>query len=449
MDTTVQECVNLPGETWCPVIGYEGHYEVSSTGKVRSLHVVFVSMDKHKHKMVHLKVYGKTKTMLLHRIVALAFYGPRPDRMVIRHLDSNIWNNKASNLAYGTQKANIADEIVRGTFGGKAAAPAPVELPLDEAHEEWRAALPGIEASSEGRVRLVRMIDTERIGDGYFTLADEEWRPVVGYEGLYDVSNYGHVRSYYIEHLRGKIATTPQSVCSMHACKQRGMEFGYSRVALCKGGKRSCRRVHTLVARAFLGDGPKGFVVRHLDGNSRNNHVSNLAWGTVKDNAQDTARYGRASKKLTEQNVVEMRRRYAAGETASVLAKDFGVNPASARWTIRGQLWKHLSGAVPRSIRHFRHVTEEERALLAAKQKGVPLSEERRANVSAGLCKGWAKRRALRIAGAQAKLSWDKVDQIHIHLASGMKIRDIAALFGVDASTISSIKIGRAWKYAG
>jgi hypothetical protein len=290
---------DLPGEEWRSVVGYEGRYEVSSMGRVRFSKVVYVAHDQRGRKLVHLRVAGKPKTMMVHKLVALAFYGPRPDGMVTRHLDNNIWNNKVSNLAYDTQKANIADEIARGTFRGRGYVPPPVPVDVDEGIEEWKVALPGIEASSEGRVRIVHMIGTGKNDDGYF---------MVGLSGK--------------EKIR-------------------------------------YRCVHALVAEAFIGQRPEGLVIRHLDGNKENNTVSNLVYGTVAENSADEVRLGRThySRKhgggryiLSADDVRSIRRRSADGELNSVMALEYEVSLSTISHVVTGRTWKYADTGAPTSI---------------------------------------------------------------------------------------------------
>jgi hypothetical protein len=66
----------------------------------------------------------------------------------------------------------------------------------------------------------------------------------------------------------------------------------YLRVSLCVGSKIYGRTVHGLIALAFLGPRPDGMNARHLDGNSWNNAVSNLAWGTQSENIRDSVNQG-------------------------------------------------------------------------------------------------------------------------------------------------------------
>lgn len=112
--------------------------------------------------------------------------------------------------------------------------------------------------------------------------AVERWAPVVGWEGLYEVSTHGRVRSLARPgHPHGRYLTP-------HLAK-RG---GYLSVGLTRSPKRITAKVHRLVAQAFLGPCPDGLMVRHLDGNPQNPRVENLAYGTASENQLDTVRHG-------------------------------------------------------------------------------------------------------------------------------------------------------------
>lgn len=105
----------------------------------------------------------------------------------------------------------------------------------------------------------------------------EIWKPIAGYEGLYDVSNMGHVRSIRA----GKIL------------RPRKMPTGYLRVNLpSKVGKRD-HYIHRLVAETFC-EHPLGCdVVNHLDNDVTNNEASNLEWVTQRDNVFHAMNQGR------------------------------------------------------------------------------------------------------------------------------------------------------------
>ena len=100
---------------WLPVVGYEGRYEVSSAGQIRSLlthKVLRQSMHSTKRYQVNLtSPGGKAKTRKVHQLVAEAFIGLPPEGMVVCHNNGNGLDNRASNLRYDTQRANIAEAV--------------------------------------------------------------------------------------------------------------------------------------------------------------------------------------------------------------------------------------------------------------------------------------------------------------------------------------------------
>ena len=102
----------------------------------------------------------------------------------------------------------------------------------------------------------------------------EEWRPVVGYEGLYEVSNMGRVKS--LERMKwdnGGCCKVPERIL-----KARKVGGGYLKVNLYKDGKSKSCRIHRLVAEAFIPN-PDGLpVINHKDENPKNNNVDNLEW---------------------------------------------------------------------------------------------------------------------------------------------------------------------------
>jgi hypothetical protein len=118
-------------------------------------------------------------------------------------------------------------------------------------------------------------------------MSDDEWRPLAGYEGLYEVSSDGQVRSLDRitndgRHLKGR-------ALKAHANKERG---GYLNVSPSKDGVQHSMRVHKLVAAAFLGPQPDGTEIRHLNGNPADNRAENLAYGSRSENQLDSVEHG-------------------------------------------------------------------------------------------------------------------------------------------------------------
>lgn len=118
----------------------------------------------------------------------------------------------------------------------------------------------------------------------------EEWRLVVGYEGLYEVSDQGRVRSLDRDSTRGDGVKRRLTGRMMKAYRSPG---NYDRVSLFDGlGRRHWKRVHTLVLEAFIGPRPDGAVACHNDGDHTNNRVDNLRWDTYSANNVDLVVHG-------------------------------------------------------------------------------------------------------------------------------------------------------------
>ena len=154
------------------------------------------------------------------------------------------------------------------------------------------------------------------------------------FEGRYEVSSDGQIRSVdrrnSIGHRRsGKLLRT-------------ALSGRYLAVKLFKNGQRRHVRIHRLVLAAFRGV-RYGLQSRHLNGNSRDNRVENLSWGTAQENADDQKRHGRVSAKLTKEKVMEIRKRYAAGESRFSLADEFLVTAGNIWLIIRRRSWKHIA----------------------------------------------------------------------------------------------------------
>ena len=117
---------------------------------------------------------------------------------------------------------------------------------------------------------------------------NEEWRPVVGWEGLYEVSDQGRVRSSdrTVHCKNGRTRRYKGRVLKLWKNSK-----GYLQVSLYGKGETK-KLVHRIVLEAFVGDCPEGLETLHIDGNPANNHVGNLKWGTSSENTLDTVNHG-------------------------------------------------------------------------------------------------------------------------------------------------------------
>jgi hypothetical protein len=108
------------GERWKSIINYEGLYEISSFGNIKSLYSTKIlklkKNKKFKYLAINLHKNNICKTFYIHRLVLETFIGPCPLGMECRHLDGNPKNNKLENLCWGTRSENRKDAIKHGTF---------------------------------------------------------------------------------------------------------------------------------------------------------------------------------------------------------------------------------------------------------------------------------------------------------------------------------------------
>lgn len=170
-------------------------------------------------------------------------------------------------------------------------------------------------------------------------LPNEEWRPVKQYEQYYSVSNYGRIRRE-----KSTIGATAGKI------RKAGSSYGYSRIGLCANNVTTHHYIHRLVADAFLPADNTRPYINHIDGNPKNNHISNLERCTASENYHH-AMYTLQScaigerhynAKLTAEIVTTIRRELAEGTTGATLASRFNVTPAAITAIKHRRIWKHL-----------------------------------------------------------------------------------------------------------
>lgn len=172
-----------------------------------------------------------------------------------------------------------------------------------------------------------------------------EWRPVPEYEGYYEVSEHGQVRSIQ------RTVTTRRAVrVRLPSVTLRGSidGSGYRRFVLNKDGRSKTHKAHRIVAFAFLG-GPSSaeLEVCHNDGDPLNNDWRNLRWDTRQANVHDRITHGRtyrggAPRRIPKDGRAEIVRRREAGESFDALAKAYGVDYGTVRRVVAEDGGQHL-----------------------------------------------------------------------------------------------------------
>lgn len=171
-------------------------------------------------------------------------------------------------------------------------------------------------------------------------MSDEIWRPVPGHEG-YDVSSFGRVRSW---HARGKLGhlRRTQPVLRPTFPNHKGylrMTFGPKNVV-----------VHNLVLTAFVGPRPDGMQAGHLNGIKTDNRIENLQWVSPKENARHKLVHGTGTRgervntaKLTEGDVVLIRRLVGFGVRRKTLERAYKMSVYAIGAIVTRKTWKHVA----------------------------------------------------------------------------------------------------------
>lgn len=167
--------------------------------------------------------------------------------------------------------------------------------------------------------------------------AREIFVPVKGYEGLYEVSNTGKVRSVKGGRRRG-VELKQQSYVS-------GTNRGYSIVSLVKEGKAMTATVHRLVASAFISNPENKPCVNHKDNNKSNNRVENLEWATYSENELHAYTLGKVNpiSKLSQEKLEQARELIAGGQSKAATARQLGVAWSTLHRALTNQTWKRNS----------------------------------------------------------------------------------------------------------
>lgn len=177
----------------------------------------------------------------------------------------------------------------------------------------------------------------------------EIWKAIPGYEGFYEVSNLGRVKSLARMRKGPRVLTrVSEKILTPFLHKHKG--YVRHSVCLCVEDQRRTCYIHQLVLLAFVGPPPQGEEGRHLDGDGTNNRLANLAYGTHKKNMEDRRDHGTAAKGarhgralLTEQQARMVKQLATSGEmTQKQIAHKFGIHQTTVSLISTGRNWGHL-----------------------------------------------------------------------------------------------------------
>lgn len=154
------------------------------------------------------------------------------------------------------------------------------------------------------------------------------WRDVVGWEGLYQVSDHGDLKSLHMN----------------RTVKPQLYRNGYLHMRLCNGKIRKVRTIHGMVAEAFFGCRPAGHVVHHMNGNRLDNRLSNLEFKRIDLHIGDHSRGELCGTSvLTEEDVRAIRSYPTHRGSGEELAKKYGVTDSCISMIRKRKSWRHVT----------------------------------------------------------------------------------------------------------
>jgi len=181
-------------------------------------------------------------------------------------------------------------------------------------------------------------------------MEQEIWKNITGYEGLYQISNLGRVKSLArIVPRKSRSHGTYNLTVKEKILTVFLVDNQYYRVALSKNGIEKKLRIHQLIARAFIPNPLNKPQVNHINGIKTDNKIENLEWCTFQENMTHAKNQGlrargegHGNRKLNNEKVLLIRKMAKKGIKYTVIAKKMGTCPNTVSNAATGKSWTHI-----------------------------------------------------------------------------------------------------------
>lgn len=181
---------------------------------------------------------------------------------------------------------------------------------------------------------------------------EEIWKDIPGYEGAYQASTHGRIKSLDRICPQGGYKLVKNNLIKGKILKLGIHRDGYLKTFLSKKGNKKCFTVHRLIALTFLGPRPIAYATGHLNGNRKDNRIENLKYVTYKENSSHLSLHGtllfgtkHPRAKFTEEMVTKLRSEYRPGRkgpSSVFLSKKYNLPVSSVRNVVYRLNWKHI-----------------------------------------------------------------------------------------------------------